>query len=244
MSKRDRQRRRKEKSQPAANLPAALSDHSAAVTWFRGPRAWLVSGIVLALVLFMAYQWWTAPAADSPVQVAKNRQPWRFEDNEPPDPDAEDFHGHPPGTKGVQKKPSDNFLDDFNQEKSAAEKGSGGEAPASNDLEKRFQALVELKGQIKDLRQREVEPGAFARAEDRAEHNRLMHQFDRKSVALDKELNQARQARPEDAVPRWLTGELLNLIDSEPEAMMPHLEFALAHGLKRARLFASSQYFT
>ena len=66
-----------------------------------------------------------------------------------------------------------------------------------------------------------------------------MRQFDRKSAALDKEVKQAVQARPKDAVPRWLTGELLLLVRGEPEAMLPHLQFAQTHGLSRPRLFAS-----
>ena len=59
---------------------------------------------------------------------------------------------------------------------------------------------------------------------------------------LEKELPRARQARPEDAVPRWLTGELLMLIGGEPEEILPHLQFALGRGLATPHLLGSLRF--
>jgi cyclophilin family peptidyl-prolyl cis-trans isomerase len=52
-------------------------------------------------------------------------------------------------------------------------------------------------------------------------------------------LKQARKARPDDAVPQWLTGELLLLVGGEPEEVAPYLTRALDRGLARPRVFAS-----
>src|SRR5207302_6924918 len=68
---------------------------------------------------------------------------------------------------------------------------------------------------------------------------KLLAHLDKDLAAFEKDLARARQARPADAVPQWLTGELLILIGGEPEEMLPYFRRATAGGLDRPRLFAS-----
>src|SRR5262249_34518906 len=101
-------------------------------------------------------------------------------------------------------------------------------AAANDELEKHFQALLDLRSRAQG---RKLAPG---------ERGRLEAQLNKDLAAFEKELKQARQARPEDAVPAWLTGELLLLIGGHPtEEILPRLSFAVEHGLVRPRLFAS-----
>ncbi len=82
-------------------------------------------------------------------------------------------------------------------------------------------------------------PNRQALDKARATRGKLVEQFNRDSATLQGELRLARRARPDDAVPRWLTGELLMVVGGEPEEIRPHLEFAQKHGLKNARLLRS-----
>jgi cyclophilin family peptidyl-prolyl cis-trans isomerase len=241
MSKHDR-RRRQPKDQPAGNpLASPPPGNPAKVTWFRGPWAWFLSAVVAVVVLAVAYKWWTAPQpSNAPSQIAKNHR--NVDKEDPPDPEPGDFHGHKPGTTPVDKDQPDGFLGEFNQKDGESDKESGEAALTNEELEKRFQALVELNAHLNDLKKSgaaEHFSSETKLAQALRETNRVRDQFDRKSAALDKQVGQAKKARPQDAVPHWLAGEILLMVGGEPEEIYPNLKFAADHGLKRARLAGS-----
>jgi peptidyl-prolyl cis-trans isomerase B (cyclophilin B) len=57
--------------------------------------------------------------------------------------------------------------------------------------------------------------------------------------AFQKDLMVARQARPQDAVVQWLTGELLLAVGGEPAVVIPYFNRAVSGGLKNPELSAS-----
>jgi cyclophilin family peptidyl-prolyl cis-trans isomerase len=71
------------------------------------------------------------------------------------------------------------------------------------------------------------------------ERERLVAQFDKGLASFEKEVGRAVKARPGDAVPEWLTGELLLLVRGDPDTILPHLRRAIDLGLARPRAFAS-----
>lgn len=239
MSKRDRRRQRRESGNPPAHDPVPSSDNSGEGAWFQDPRVWIVSVAAVAVVLFAVYKFWPDPDADdTPSQFAKNGLPHDLGEGIP-DTDPGEFHGHKAEKKPPEKSQSDNsFLDDFNKEEPDAGNESGGGAHANRELEKQFQTLVEINDQLNNLKKR-----AFSSKEEltqaEEERDRLLDQFNRKSAALEKEVGKAKLARPNDPVPRWLTGELLIIVGGEPDEIEPHLQFAAAHGLKGPRLSGS-----
>ena len=150
MSKHER-RRPSANNQPVSNPPAAPApDAPAQGSGFQGPLTFLVCGVVAGALLIGAYKWWTSPAVGDPTApLAKNRP--TVED--PPEPDPGDFHQPKSKTKPVDKEEPD-FLGEFNKKDGEIDKESGGEAVANNELEKRFQALVEVNDQLNDLQKR------------------------------------------------------------------------------------------
>jgi cyclophilin family peptidyl-prolyl cis-trans isomerase len=125
------------------------------------------------------------------------------------------------------KNPGGTFLDAFG-EKPASDGESAGPAAANDELEKQFQALLDLRAR------------AQGRVLARDERARLETRLNKDLASFEKELKRARQARPKDTVPEWLTGELLLLIGGHPtEEILPRLTLAVERGLQRPRLFAS-----
>ncbi len=232
MSKRNRQRQQESPSQPSA---APLSAPRAEVPWFRDPWVWLVSVAAVGVALFIVYKFW--PVSEPEPQIVSGDKNGELRDADPGE-----FHGHKSGVKPSAKNEPDDFLSEFNKEDSEPGKEAGG-ALANKELEKQFEALVESNDHLSDLKKRGAAPGAFAdeKEEQQAldECDRLAKQLTRQSAALEKEVAKAKQARPQDPLPRWLTGELLIIIGGEPEEIAPHLEFAAAHGLNRPRLAGS-----
>ncbi|HYT93594.1 MAG TPA: hypothetical protein VEL76_33050, partial [Gemmataceae bacterium] len=147
----------------------------------------------------------------------------------------------PSGGEAIPKDDDGSFLGAFNK---PGLEGAGDSAMLANaDLEKAFQGLSEIKDRFGALAER-------ARAWNEKEHakelqaaieerDRLQAEFDKKAAALDKELKQAREARPADPVPAWLTAELLMLINGEPEVSLRYLRRAVEGGMKRPRVFAN-----
>jgi peptidyl-prolyl cis-trans isomerase B (cyclophilin B) len=205
---------------------------------------------VLALTL-----WLTHPSSpDNPGKTPPSgKQKDSQEAAQHPQPDWSDFpelenpHAHgfghdtedKPGTEA--KTDSANFLDAFNNADQGSEGGSGAAALSNEELEKQFKSLEVSNNRLEELKRR-ARSGSLADAkvirEAFAERDRLIEQINRKSALLEKEVGKARRARAKDPVPRWLTGELLILVNGEPEHILPHLEFAY-QTLKRPRLLGS-----
>ena len=235
MKKRERHRRRhqpvvRHHAQPTLPPP---DPEAAARSWERW--GWLVSGVaVVALVATVAVRNW--PDTPDGEQVAVNKKDGPGVDDKPP-------HAAKPVKAPAKKSEPGSFLDEFNDKDATPDKENDTPALSSAELEQRFQALVQVNEQIVAIKKQALEPGGLAsdkilkKAE--ADGKRLMEQFDRLAVALEKDVGQARKARPDDAVPRWLAGELLILVGGEPEEIAPHLEFAVKQGLKRTRLLGS-----
>jgi peptidyl-prolyl cis-trans isomerase B (cyclophilin B) len=131
------------------------------------------------------------------------------------------------GTDPKAKDPGGTFLDAFGA-KSGPDGESEGPAAANDELEKKFQALLDIRARTQ---------GRILARDERA---RLEARLNKDLASFEKALKHARQARPEDAVPAWLTGELLLLIGGHPtEEILPRLRFAVERGLLRPRLYAS-----
>jgi len=155
-------------------------------------------------------------------------------------PDAA-FRGPLP-TTGHESKPKPGeespFLEAFG-DKSVGEEEKHGPVLDNQELEKRFEALVDARERCNALEKRMLtEPPAAAR-QAAAESAKLQEQLDKDLARFQKDVGQARKARPNDGVPQWLTGELLIFVGGEPEEMLPYFHHALAAGLKQPRLFAS-----
>jgi cyclophilin family peptidyl-prolyl cis-trans isomerase len=138
--------------------------------------------------------------------------------------------------------PTENFLDSFGKDDAADD---GDKTPASpNDmLQKHWTALERSPERLLELEERlnaaraAKDAATLKEVETRALE--LSKDTDRDVAALQKELARARQARPKDPLPQWLTGELLIFIRAEPELILPYFEGAGQHGLDSARLWAS-----
>jgi cyclophilin family peptidyl-prolyl cis-trans isomerase len=211
---------------PVAVAPATPAARPGEAAWHRDPWLWVVAVGALALVLFSAYKFWPTPDVnDKPHDLGEifDAKPGKL-------------HGHK-----SDAKPSDpdDFLSEFNKDASDTGKESGSGALANRELEKQLQALVEINDELRALKKRATASGADVSEEEVEQARAMQVQFDRKAKTLETEVGKARQARPSDAVPRWLTGELLILIGGEPEEIAPHLEFAAAQGLNRPRLAGS-----
>jgi peptidylprolyl isomerase len=127
----------------------------------------------------------------------------------------------------VKKEPGDTLLDAFAAGGSSEREA---EPPALSDeaLEKQFQALLDMRVVMKGR--------GLSKEEKQQAEGRLNQALGDFETAL----RRARQARPQDAVPEWLTGELLLLIGGHPtEEVLPPLRRAVEHGLVRPRVFAS-----
>jgi cyclophilin family peptidyl-prolyl cis-trans isomerase len=135
---------------------------------------------------------------------------------------------------------SNSFLEGFGDRKSAENVGQPVALLTDAELEKKLLALDETSDQLETLRARVAADPHLA--EDRqilAQRDRLIGELNQGLAVLEKEMGQAREARPQAAVPQWLTGELLMLAGGEPDKILPYLQRAAAGELDRPRLFAS-----
>jgi peptidyl-prolyl cis-trans isomerase B (cyclophilin B) len=191
---------------------------------------WIILGggltVVLGLWLWSGY----APHADraptppgNEVADGTDSAPARKKAEESPPPEKR------PDADPKPKDPGGSFLEAFGNDKKADDAPTP-PASSNEDLQKRFQELLVLQGQIEELPE---EPAA------KPERERLVAQLSKDLGSFEKEVAQAVKARPEDAVPEWLTGELLLLVRGEPDKILPHLRRAIDRGLARARAFAS-----
>jgi cyclophilin family peptidyl-prolyl cis-trans isomerase len=124
---------------------------------------------------------------------------------------------HTSPTTPTTKKQGGTFLDDFDDpENPGSKEDKNGSALSNKELEKRFDSLVEM-------RERRTDPEELSKV----------------SEAFQKDVAKARETRPDDPVPEWLTGELLIFVSGTPEEILPHFRKASAGGLKRPRFLAS-----
>jgi cyclophilin family peptidyl-prolyl cis-trans isomerase len=147
-----------------------------------------------------------------------------------------DVHGSPPPEQGSS------FLEAFGA-KGDADAEPVGPALTDEALQERFQDLLEIRDQLQVLEQQVEEWKDAVRQRElqraKKERGQLEAEYNRDLTAFEKELARARQARPNDGIPVWLTGELLKLIGGDPDAILPHLRRALDLGLARPRVLAS-----
>jgi cyclophilin family peptidyl-prolyl cis-trans isomerase len=250
-----RKRRRQKLGNPReSKRPGTPPDRT--TPWFRSGAARFGAAVTVAASMLALTLWLTNPStSDDPgKEPPSGKEKDRQEAAHHPKPDLTDFRGvenphaqgsgqdteHKPGT-GAKKDPG-NFLEAFNKASQGTEGGSGGAALSNEELENQFKSLEESNHRLEELKRR-VTSGfptdAKGIREAFAERDRLIEQINRKSAALEKEVGKARRARADDPVPQWLTGELLILINGEPEHILPYLQFAVDHKLKRPRLLGS-----
>jgi cyclophilin family peptidyl-prolyl cis-trans isomerase len=260
MKKHDRWLKRKTDRRPArlAALPAATAN-AEKTGGSRERLGWMVASVlVAALVVTLVYKWWPTPAADdadTPIAKAAGPSPTNFQDQFAYDGDAppghtpkvvnaDESHGHKPKADPDARGLPDNFLDAFNDRDGTSEKKNDVKSLSNPDLEKRFQALTEISDRLNALKKQVATPGALSSESQfkqaLAKRDRLLDEYNRAADSLQKTVAQARLARPKDAVPRWLAGELLMLVGGEPEEYSPHLKYAINEGLDRSRLQAST----
>jgi len=141
----------------------------------------------------------------------------------------------------TEKKTDGGFLDSFRGKKAVLD-GDARTAAANDEMEKDFAELVKNADRQKEIkaagRRAQLLPGDEV-AELLGEQKRLVERYNTLSAALETKLQRARQDRPDDGVPHWLTGELHKLVGGVPDKVLPHLQKAVDAGVDRARLFAS-----
>jgi cyclophilin family peptidyl-prolyl cis-trans isomerase len=191
---------------------------------------WIILGGALAVVLGLWLWSGFAPRADratTPPGIeaadATNTTPARNKAEDSPPPEKR------PDADPKPKESGGSFLEAFGNDKKPDDTAT---LPASSneDLQKTFQELLGLQARIEELPE-----GLTAKAE----RERLVAQLSKDLGSFEKEVARAVKARPDDAVPEWLTGELLLLVRGEPDKILPHLRRAIESGLARPRAFAS-----
>jgi hypothetical protein len=204
----------------------------------RGPLGWIVLGVAAAYLLHLGHREWKARTVEIAQAPDDGMPQWPS-----PAEVAEQAKKRIAVTAPKKVSEPDGFLDDFNKKDTEPEKDSSTVALSNGELERQFEALTEINRQLDELKKRAKAAGASITdkefTEATATRDRLLDRFNRQAGLLEKALPRARQARPDDPAPRWLTGELLMLIGGEPEEVLPHLQYALSKGLKNPRLFGS-----
>jgi len=237
MTKRSRRRQRHRTNTPPTAVPAQPSVDAAGPARRLGAGWWLFGGgIAAAFVLCYWLGSGTGPAG--PPSTAR-------EASGGTSPTSKDQTTLAEGKKAAAqpaKESADSFLEAFGQKTSADSQPS---EPARSDLEleKTFQTILDTRAQLESLADRAKQWKGKEHKDDLlaalAERDRLLDRLNRDLASFEKELGRARQARPADAVPEWLTGELLIFVGGEPEEILPHLRRAAHGGLSRPRVFAS-----
>jgi cyclophilin family peptidyl-prolyl cis-trans isomerase len=229
MSKRNRRRKASRRSTRVSAAPAPAGPAPGAPAP-RPSARWLLlgGGLAVGLVLWV---WLGRGGRDDDARKAP--------EDTPDASTAPQAKGRPAEKKsgaGSAKDPGGSFLEAF-----GGKEGAGGDSSGSvlgnADLERKFHTLVEARERVEELKRRAGR--GQASPEDLREGPRLLTQLNRDLDAFQKELAQARKARPKDAVPEWLTGELLVQVGGEPDEILPHLQLALQRGLSRPRFFAT-----
>ena len=130
-------------------------------------------------------------------------------------------------------------------ERAGSSKETDLSGPVATDpqLEKQFALISENQQQVNDLKAQAASAAAGRNLETvqkiLAQAQPLVSLLNLRLAPLQKDLDAARQARPQDPIVQWLTGELLLLVGGEPEQIVPYLNRAAAAGLKRPRLSVS-----
>jgi peptidyl-prolyl cis-trans isomerase B (cyclophilin B) len=187
---------------------------------------WIILGGALAVALGLWF--WSglprrpdqAPAPPAE-EVAESAARQKDEDGPP--------SGQRPEPEAKPREQGGSFLEAFGKDKKTDDEAT---TPANSDeeLQTRFEKLLALQTQIEESPDRQTE---------KPERERLVARLSKELGAFEKEVARAVKARPDDAVPEWLTGELLLLVRGEPDKILPHLRRALDRGLVRSRAFAS-----
>jgi cyclophilin family peptidyl-prolyl cis-trans isomerase len=193
-----------------------------------GPRRWMFTagvGVVVGFVIWFAWSRHSGPVADDHADAPVVHQAEQLVVQPKPKPAA-------PGS----------FLEEF-AASNAGESQNAEVALSDAELEKSFrdiQAIHERIAKVMEEAARLPEADrkkGMERALQRREQ--LLSELNQALAGFEQQLGRARKARPEAAVPAWLSAETLILIGGEPEEVEPHLQRALAAGLKTPRVYAS-----
>jgi cyclophilin family peptidyl-prolyl cis-trans isomerase len=237
-----RRRRKVSRGKAPTSTPPLAPGPVICPTRRRIPAGWWLfgSGIALGLVLWIwlgglgANNGSTESAPPNPPEDSR-KQAKRDKEGDGP---AKTKKTGSPG----RKDPGGSFLEAF---------GPNGNSdneplrPALTDaeLEKKFEALSDTKDQIKILADRARSWTGKETSQERqaveAEGTELAERFKAGVAALEKDLGRARKARPKAAVPEGLTGELLILVNGEPDTALPFLRRAVDRGLASPRILAN-----
>ena len=140
--------------------------------------------------------------------------------------------------------PGTSFLEAFGDKGSGAE--DDGQLPvlSSDDLQKQFLTMAAAKEQGEDGVQQQLKTALEKSSPEElrqatAARDILEAKLNKELASFEKDLQRARETRPEDPVLQWLTGELLMLVGGEPEAILPYFRQARKAGLEQPRILAS-----
>jgi cyclophilin family peptidyl-prolyl cis-trans isomerase len=205
----------------------ATQPGAAAWSWYRDPWAWVVAAGAVALVMFSVYKF--LPPSEPPPVVTL------IDDRKMPHGLGEEFHNS--GAKPSANGELGDLLSEMTKDDADPGKESG--VLANEELEEQFKAFVKINDQLSAVKKRGSAPGVELSEEELQQARAIRDQYDRASSTLDQALGKAREARPLDPVPQWLTGEVLMIVGGEPEFIGPYLEFAARKELARPRLAGS-----
>jgi cyclophilin family peptidyl-prolyl cis-trans isomerase len=180
-------------------------------------RAWLsVIAIAVALVATVAAFTWRERAGKSSPEPKASQSP---------------------------DEPRSTLLEQMNSGATQPDEDLSGEPATDGQLAKSFATITQNQQQLDELRiKASTANGAnnadsAKRAVTQAEP--LVSLLNSRLAAFQRDLTRARQARPQDPVLQWFTGELLEAVGGEPATVVPYLSRAVGSGLKNPQLYAS-----
>jgi cyclophilin family peptidyl-prolyl cis-trans isomerase len=242
--RRQKMRPRTQAASPAP--PSDLSTTPAAPSRLRARVLLVVTAVALcALGSWIGYSLMSGgsapeqqkPAGPRPGEVAAAQTSRVHKTEDPPSTGV--------GPKTVPKTaPGASFLEAFGDKGTEAADDKQRPLHSSDDLQKRFLTLAADKEQGEDAVQQQFKAALKKTSPEevrqaKAAADALAAKLNKTLASFEKDLKRAREARPEDPVLQWLTGELLMVVGGEPEAILPYLRQARKAGLEQPRLLAS-----
>lgn len=144
-----------------------------------------------------------------------------------------------PAPSQAADESSASFLDEFSDPNESPESST---VLSDKELESKFRQILADQQHLRELRDelsQALQSGNPHGSPNAGEGRKLAAKVNVHLSQLDDALKSARQARPDDPVVQWLTGELLMSVGGEPKEIIPYFEQALDTGLERPRLLAS-----
>jgi cyclophilin family peptidyl-prolyl cis-trans isomerase len=194
----------------------------------------------IAAALIVLYVWW--PRTAKPVAPdLPNPQSEPASQAATPAESSPSSHDLPPGHPGAGD--SDSLLQQMSKESGPDNANLSGPVATTAQLESQYSIIADGQEQLNRIRS---EVAAAAESKNRAAVQQgvergkpLMALLNARLAAFQKDLTAARQARPNDPIVQWLTGELFIVVGGEPEDILPYFNRAIAAHLDRPHLFVS-----